>query len=385
MSFGLTPEGFNTKRLADIKSEIEASLRSSLGASINLLPSSVLGQIVGILSEREASVWELLEAVYNSEFPLTAEGVNLDQVASITGITRQPGIKSSVAVLFEGDPTTLILAGSIFSVVGNPTARFVLLSDTTLDGAGEAEAILEAETEGPVSAPSGTLTVIENPVTGLDSVTNPLDAELGRNIESDSELKARRNTSLQRAGAGTLGALVSRLGDLDNVVAVIGFENITFLTLEGRPPKSFELVVQGGDDVEIAESIWENKPAGIEPFGSTSQAIVDSQGFPQTVKFSRPTAVPIYLEVDLTTGDDFPADGLDQVEAALLAFGNGLGIGKDVVVFPALVCAIGTVAGILDVAVRIGVAPGPTLDNNIVIAAAEISTWDSSRITVIEL
>lgn len=488
MSFGITPVGFRAKRLDDIKTEVEASLREAFGDSINLLPSSVLGQLVGIQSEREAALWELAEAVYNSQYPLTAEGTTLDNVVSITGITRQPGVKSTATLQFFGTVGTIIPAGSVFSVLNEPTSRFVLGSSITLvagnasvwdltfdnvpdvgefklqykgvktaaiafdatatdvenalnglsslssvvvagdfssgftitgengelfteilvtddtlaqgatasnaaianttPGVANGSAIVEEEVltgESPraISAPSGSLTVIENPVTGLDSVVNQEDAIVGREIESDADLKLRREESLQRAGAGTLGAIVSILADLEGVTAVVGFENITFLEdVDGRPPKSFEIVIDGGDPQDIAQDIWENKPAGIETFGTESEPITDSQGFPQTVKYSRPTDVDIYCEIDLTVDADFPANGLVIAEANILAFGNGLGIGADIIVIPQLVCALNDIPGITNIAVRIGKTAGPTQGDNIVIAPDEISRWDSSRTTV---
>lgn len=486
MSFGITETGFVAKRLADIKAEREAELKEALGDAINLLPSSVLGQIVGIQSEREAKLWELAEAVYNSQYPNTSSGVPLDNVVSITGITRQPGVQSRATLDFFGTPGTIIPAGAVFSVENDPTSRFVLeagitlgntvneiqtinfsavpdagsfrltynnnedttllaftatsldiqnalnalsslssvvvagdfssgftvtfesddggqpqpllvVTDNTLEensnsitttvievtqGQSNASAIVFAETVGEISAPSRSLTVIENPITGLDSVSNVEDAILGRDIESDEDLKLRRAQSLQRAGAGTLGAIVSIIADLEGVTAVVGFENITFIELLGRPPKSFEIVVDGSDLQTLANAIWENKPAGIETFGSITEGIIDSQGFPQNVKFSRPTDVDIYVEVDLTVNSDFPSNGLDTAQAQIIAFGNALGIGADIIVFPQLICALNDIPGITDVAFRIAKSPGPTLDDNIIIEANEISRWDSSRTVV---
>jgi len=484
--YGITPTGFRAKRLVDILAEIEASNRESFGDSINLIPSSVLGQINGTQAERESLLWELAEAIYNSQYPLTAEGTTLDNVVSITGITRQPGVKSQATIQLFGTIGTIVTVGSVFSVLNEPTSRFVLGSSVTLvagsdsiwdltfdntpdvgefklqykgvktiaipfgavaldvenalnglsslssvtvagdfstgftitgengelftdilvtddtlangvtasngaiinttPGIEGASAIVEAEDIGGITAPSGSLTVIENPISGLDSVVNQLDAVVGRDLESDADLKLRREESLQRAGAGTLGAIVSILADLDGVTAVVGFENITFLIdIDGRPPKSFEIVIDGGDLPEIADLIWETKPAGIETFGSLSEPITDSQGFPQVVKFSRPTDVDIYCEIDLTVDADFPANGLIIAEDAIIAYGNGLGIGKDIIVTPQLVCALNSITGITGITVRIGKTVSPTLGNNIAIAPNEVSRWDSSRTTVITL
>lgn len=132
MSFGLTDDGFVIKRLTDIKSEIETALREALGNGINLLPTELLGQIVGIMSEREALIWELAQAVYNSQYPDTANGVSLDNVAAITGIKRLEATKGTGEGIAYGTLATVIPAGSVISVNGDSTARFVTMTDNTI-------------------------------------------------------------------------------------------------------------------------------------------------------------------------------------------------------------------------------------------------------------
>lgn len=133
MAYGVSSTGFLRKRLADIKAEIEDSFRTTFGNIINLLPSSVFSQLIGIFAEREDSIWELAEATYNSRKPNSALCVNLDDVAAILGITRLAATKSSImSVNFYGDVGTLIPAGSQFSVDGNPLAVFETLSAVTL-------------------------------------------------------------------------------------------------------------------------------------------------------------------------------------------------------------------------------------------------------------
>ena len=166
------------------------------------------------------------------------------------------------------------------------------------------------------------------------------------------------------------------------MTAVVGFENTALIEVDGRPPKSFEMVVQGGTLLEIAETIFETKPAGIETFGSITQGITDSQGFAQNVKFSRPSGIEIWVEIDLSVDADYPADGDSQVQAAIVAFGNALGIGADVIVFPKLICSIDSIPGITDVEIRVGTSASPTNSDNIQIDAAQISQWDTARVTV---
>ena len=381
---GLSSAGFERKRLEDIKTDLENALKSSFGDQINLLPESVFGQLVGIWADRLSSIWELGESVYNSQYPDTAYGTSLDNVAALSGITRLGATKSTVTVELTGTIGTVVPAGTIFSVSGNSDARFVTLAPVTLvAGAPSGTVDCEAETAGEVQAAAGTLTVIETPVFGLTSVTNPLDADVGREIETDLELRIRRATSLQIAGAGTPEAIRSRLLEVDDVTAVIVYENITMVTdPDGRPPKSFEVFVEGGDDQDIADTIWLAKPAGIETYGNQSTSVTDSQGFTQTINWSRPIAVDIYLEVDLVTTPSFVATEAEIKQAFVDYATDNLGIGDDVIVYPALMCVLNAFAGISDVTFRIGVAPGPTLDNNIPIDPEEIADFDTSRITV---
>lgn len=489
MSFGVTPTGFVTKRLPDIKAELEETLRGTFGVGINLQAEEPLGQIVGIFSEREAKLWELAESVWNSAYPDTAEGVSLDNAAALTGIVRQGQTYSRVDATFYGDSGTVIPVGTVVSVEGNSSARFVTISELiTADAVDEVQKVqfgatptvgvfslsflsqvtsnlpfnatatqvqtalralpnlsddlvvtgsiaagftvtfqgadgsvnqapltvntntlltalgapvsvtvttitpgtraeitgpLIAESPGAVAAPAGSLTVIETQISGLTGVENALDAELGDEIESDAQLRLRRMSSLQKAGAGTLEAIKSDILGLDGVEAALVFENDTLsVDTAGRPAKSFEVVVLGGDDDEIAETIWQDKPAGIQTFGTQSVVIQDSQGFERTIKFSRPTEVPIWVEFDLTITDAFPLSGPAQVEAAVLAYGANLNLGDDVIVLPALISALAGIPGITNVAVRIGTAPDPVGSANIPIDAFEIAIFDSSRIGV---
>ena len=52
-------------------------------------------------------------------------------------------------------------------------------------------------------------------------------------------------------------------------------------------------------------------------------------------------------------------DGLAQAEAALLAYGDGLNISDDVIVFTKMICSLDSIPGILDVVIRLGAAPIP--------------------------
>lgn len=156
----------------------------------------------------------------------------------------------------------------------------------------------------------------------------------------------------------------------------------------GRPPKSFEAVVQGGSDENVAEKIWETKPAGIETFGNTNFTITDSQGDSQVIFFSRPTPIYIWVQVALTlyTEETFPVDGVQLVAANINNYGNSLGIGIDVL-FQRILAQIFNVPGIASGNMQIAATNLPTDSPSfgtadIPIEENEVSVFSLERISV---
>jgi uncharacterized phage protein gp47/JayE len=289
---------------------------------------------------------------------------------------------------FSGAGTGGLMSQPQFQVPFNTLESSSVVVDVTTaitqEGIDQASVNVTAITNGPLVANAGTLTVINTPVSGLDAVLNIVDAVVGRNAEIDNAYRARRATTLQVAGAGTFEAIRSRLLALSGVTSVVMFENITDITdTNNLPPHSFEATVEGGDQTAIANLIWQVKPAGIRSFGTISVSITDSQGQPHTVQFSRPVALDIYVEAQLTIDPlVYPSNGDAAVRQAIVDFGNSLGIGKDVITIPYLLASIASIPGIDDVVLLIGLSPSPTTSNNISVAPNEIAVFDTSRVNV---
>lgn len=146
MSYGLTPEGFIPKRLETIKAEYEEAYRAAFGVGIDLEASSVFGQTIGIASEREADLWEVLELIYLSQSPASAEYVQLDNVAAYTGIERLPATKSTLTAVMYTEaigslPVTVpaltqgavASSGSVFELVQDTDITLNELLDANLE------------------------------------------------------------------------------------------------------------------------------------------------------------------------------------------------------------------------------------------------------------
>lgn len=442
MAFGITTTGFAAKSLQDIKAELEAAFQESFGASIDVSPQSNFGQIIGVMAERYSDLWAQGQAIYSAATPDGAIGVGLDNVAAITGTVRAAASSSTVTITATGTPATVLNTGRVVSVLtvgtrfattasgtiaavsawaistayavgdrrrnggtqrvyecttagtsagaGGPTTTASAITDGTVvwrylgDGTGAVDIAAASEETGPKVAVSGTLTVIETPVSGWSSVINTLDADLGADEETDAALRIRREQELRGNGRASVEAIRAAILGVDDVTAATVFENITDATDgDGLPPHSVEVLVQGGTDASLREALWENVAAGIATYGSTSGTHTDSQGIDHTVKFSRPSQINIWVIMNLTVDATlWPADGADQVKAAIVAYGDAQKAGKNAVSAALSAQAFALDIGVLDSTALIGLTNPPSLTATITIALREIAMYDTSRITV---
>lgn len=242
---------------------------------------------------------------------------------------------------------------------------------------------VQSSTVGEVNAEANSLTVILTPQLGWDSVTNPQAASPGRNLETDEQLRLRfRETKFERA-SNILEALYSALINLEGVEEVRIYENDTdIVDAFGVPAHSFMPIVLGGVSIDIANTIWENKPMGIRSYGDTVVVIFDTQGFSHNIGFERPDPLPVYITINLTTDSEFPGTGVDDIKSALIAyFDSNLGIGDDVI-WSRLFTPINTVKGHEIDSLFIGTSPSPTGTDSIPVAFDMIASLSSENIVI---
>lgn len=473
--FGLKPEGFQRMRLDDTRALIVERVIDELGQTVNTDPDSVLGQMISVVAFVSSRGWELAEHIYNSTSPSTAEGVQLDLVASIIGVKRLESTRSRVLASVRGDQGTLIPAGSQVAVAetgelfSNPQSGIITRSNalsitcqvnivqaggsytvvingtpfiyeagpdptptTIAQGVvseinGGTEPVLATHIEegqfevntvqddlafntitsanliitsraspllfravetGPIAVLAGTFTEIVTPVAGWESVTNLEPGVLGRNQETDIELRQRRGASTRLVGAGSVEAIQARLRqNVQDVRTAIVYENREPYTVSGRPPHSFEAIVVGGDNTEIAAELWAAKPAGIETHGNESVLITDSNGDLQQIKFSRPVPVYIWVECNVEViGGAFPAEGLEAVKLAILNRGNEFKVGESII-YQQFFGPIYGVPGITLIELKLAKTADETppvsyTADNISLTEVEVSSFSLDRISV---
>jgi len=198
---------------------------------------------------------------------------------------------------------------------------------------------VEAEETGPIVAPALSVSVANNVIAGLTSSVNPYPMDIGRDVETDDELRVRIADTANTAGTGTVPAIEAAiLNTVDNVTYVRVIENTTGVDdVDGRDPHSYEVIVRGGTDADVATKIWETKPAGtplwLNPVGGITEQITDTSGTLRDINFTRP--VPVYLAIRVTytlyDEETFPSDGDDLIIAAVVNYTGAVPLDKDVI------------------------------------------------------
>ena len=437
MSYGLTATGFVIKPTQAIRESIADYLGTEVSPTVKelaLRDDTLEGHWAGAFSAELELCWEALEVLYSSRSRDAATDVMLEEVNSLTGTIRREAKPSEVTLTLTGDDGTVVTESSRAS---GPTGEWSVSGDTELEeltawqastaysigdrvsndnksyvctvagtsagsggpthdsgtaadggatwrymgnGTADADAKALCTVNGPTTGVAHSITEIETPISGWKGVINLEDATPGRLVETDEDYRVRGEEDLEKPGTGTVDAIRQAILDLDGVTACTVFENTSDVTDgDGLPPHSIEALVQGGADQDIWDTLLAN--AVVATHGDQVGTAVDSEGTSHTEKFSRPTEIDVYVDIELTyEAGEYAGD--DAVKAAIVKAGEERGSGRDVT--SSRVSKDAFVAGVLDVTVAdIGTSPNPSTATTVAVGKREIAAWDTSRIAVV--
>lgn len=239
---------------------------------------------------------------------------------------------------------------------------------------------------GAIICPPESLKIIPSPIQGLISAINPEQPKaLGRLLESEVEFRLRRSRSGSISGQNTLPALKAKLRDLTGVSTADIIENYKIIiSPEGLPAKSFQVIIEGGEDYAIAQTIWQNKPAGIEPFGVIKIPVLIETDEWFDIYFSRPKDISILVKIEINVNNDFPLNGEILVRESLLKYGNSLGINKNIIDQKFFGSIFSACIGILNIKLLVAKKSDNIFKNEIKIGRTEYATFEPSDIMVVK-
>lgn len=386
MPFGVTTAGFTRKTFTDITSSVFAAVRSAISAVLDLSERSALGNVLTIQADEMSSLWEHAEAAYNAFDVDNADEDRFRALCLLTGVTPGGATKGTVVCQLDLDAGKTFAPGALtVNVAGEPSNLWTNVATVTSVLAGVYDADFIATVAGVVGvAPAGSLTVITTGVGGFNTVTNALDATPGVDIESFEDLRARREASIAVTGSGTLPALKADLSAVAGVISVEVTENTTdFFDTNGLPPHSFTAVVWDGAgldavDNNLAQVIYDSKPAGITVTGSSSGDATAADGSLIATPFSR--AAQVLVEVAVTITTDRTIDVADVKEAIVASHATATSVD---VSYNKMTCSVFDVAGVTDWTVAtVNIVGDPVGTIDIPIDISEVGLLDTSRVTV---
>jgi len=391
VTYGVTSTGFVRKTLQAILDSLSESQKASIAVDLDVSSDSLLGQLNGIFARELGIGWEQLEICYHGFDADSTEDLLLDLLCKLTGTVRRPASQSSVTCACGLVSGTILQAGVQFAALASkPDVRWTPLDDFTAPSTGTFDVVFVSESTGPVVGLSGDISVIATPLVGWNSVTNALDATLGRVIDDDPALRLRRLNELAAAGSTTVRAIRSALLEaFEDVDSADVLENDTDWTdlVTGLPGHSIEALISDGAvpivaDNDIAQVVWDNKAAGITPRGSSSgTATIDDDGTPMTVAFSRLTIKDVYLIFGIKKTTGYPGDDVVAEYVAEQA-NKRYGRNDDVLAVPTEALPL-NLAGVKDITdFHLGFTASPTGTSNLTIGLREIARFDTSRIIV---
>lgn len=295
----LTSAGFTRDDLATILANMQTDILA-IYPDATLDASTQDGQLVGIFANAIDQIGQVVEAVYDSGSPSLAYGVTLARIVEYNGIQIINGTQSQVVLQFGGNIGMDIPAGTQVKCSAN-NELFYTLADAVIDDTGLVLVDALAVDVGAIPAPANTLTILMFPMYGVRTVTNPLDALMGKDRETDAQLRLRRTYSTATPSQSILEGIKGAVANIPEVLQVQAYENKTDYTdANGLPPHSFSIVAQGGEDQDIANVIFLREPVGSNQYGNTTVTVLDGYALPHYVTFMRPPVIQIFITVEVT-------------------------------------------------------------------------------------
>lgn len=320
--------GITAPSLADIIDYFKTQYRAIYGTDVYLENDSQDGQLLSIFATAVHDSNAMCVATYEAFSPATAQGEGLSRMVKINGLARHVASNSTVDLLLGGTAGTVITNGYATDDSGN---RWMLPSTVTIPVGGAITVTATASEIGAISAVPDSITGIGTPTRGWQTVTNELAAVEGDPVETDAALRQRQAVSTQIPSQTIFEGLIGAVAAVEGVTRYGGVDNDgDGPDGNGVPGHSFSIVAEGGDAQQIASVIYAKKGPGSGTYGTTTEVVTDSYGVPHTIKFMRPTAVPVTVAITLKALSGYTSNIGAKIKAAVAAYINSLNIGDEV-------------------------------------------------------
>lgn len=277
------------------------------GPDINVDSNSPDGQWINIFGLSNEDIEQLCVQIYDSFDPNQAVGVALDNLCQLnsSSLTRKGGIYTEVVidVVVTGSFNLSGLdTSSPYTVSDNNGNLFNLITSATVS-TGTNSLNFRAVQIGFLQILPNTLNIPIAIIAGVNSVNNPSSPyQVGSNQETDSQLRIRRAQSTAIPSQGFNKSLYGGLLQIDGLVAAKIYENVTNITDDnGVPGHSIWVIVEGGSQDDVANTIYTYRNAGCGMYGSTTVAVTQPDGSLFNIEFSYAVDQPLHISLTVSS------------------------------------------------------------------------------------
>jgi len=375
-----------------ILAEVQAEWQAIFGTDLDLTPSTPQGLMMSAEALTRAGIARNNADLANQINPNLATGTFLDAIAALSGLSRTVATHTTVTATVTGDSGTIIYAGALAETAAGDL--FECTSATTIPVGGSIDAPFQSVETGAIPCLASALTIITEGILGWATITNASAGVTGVSTQTDASFWLDRRNTLALQGISTNEAMISALYAVEGVASLSYRENTaaTTTTIDGisMVAHSIYACIYGGTDADIAQALLQNKTAGAAYNGAVTVATVDPiSGQSYSVKFSRPTAIPVLSKITIrvsgATGDPTATIKQKIVDYAsgLIEGEPGFVVGGAVSPFE-LAGAVSSIAGVYILTSEVALASTAIYQTTeMAIAINEIATITLSSVQVV--
>lgn len=349
--------------------EILADMITWIVANSSKITDITPGSVIRSFCEGAAlSIEELYVAVY------LGYRRHLDNVQdTVFDFERKDGTKATASVVFS----RTVANGEVTIPIGTRVTtgtglRFFTLQVATIAaGTTDSNAVeVEAERIGTsYNVSSGSITVLEDTISGVDSVTNATAATGGVDQESDISYKKRFQDYIEGLARSNVAGLSA---------GALGVEGITSVSVvELFPPVgnvNVDLYIDDGSPTGVATEKVTEVQSVIDGDGTEENPGYRSAGVNVQVKKPGITTQNVTVSVETIPGVDTEQLETDIIDN-LTEYINTLGVGNDIV-YNELVAAVMEAFGVGDCSITVPAS-------NVTIAATDVGRIGTVSVTVV--
>jgi len=254
---GVTPNGYVTKTQQEIVESITQRIEQKFGKDFPTSPDSVAGQYTNIIAAALKENWDLGQAVVDTGNRSKSEGVYLDYLAGLIGLSRRQAQGSNGDLVWTDNVNTFVPS---FSVVKDNLDRKVLTQENaTLIPSECYTAYIEIftlsdNTEYSVSVNGAKYLYTSSSPAVKEDILNSLSAQIDTATNFSSSVEDERIFIQFDSLRNGMGVGVSSNMGIDKVGAVISAEAATSGALE-FPANTITTVVSSFPDSEVTNPV----------------------------------------------------------------------------------------------------------------------------------